>query len=131
MQLIPRASCHGLDFVDSELARAAMAGPDLVLTFSAAAVRQADGTRGYLSALAMTFHAAHCTGDLAGCVGRIADASLQGADVARGALPLPFATAHPVHAHLRFANGTALEVRAGGMGCTPDGSGRFVESYAC
>jgi hypothetical protein len=126
-----------LEFHDSEIARASIEGPDLVLTFSAAYVHRSSGNpgidagQGYLAPLVLAFRGARCTGDLSRCIGTLSDGALDGPDIPRGLLPLPFTTTNPVHAHLQFTNGTTLDVHAAGMDCRITGEERFVESFAC
>jgi hypothetical protein len=126
-----------LEFHDSEIAHASVAGTDLLLTFSAAYVHRSSGTpgvdsgQGYLAPLVLAFRGAQFTGDLPRCIGRLSDGRMAGADIPRGLLPLPFTTTNPVHAQLQFTNGATLDVHAAGMDCRITGEERFVESYAC
>ena len=120
------------EFHDSEVSEVRAEGPDLLLRFSAASVRQAsDGAAGHVRSLLMRLAGAEADGPLHEGVGRLAAGELFAGGSRIAPVPLPFAAEGAVHVSLRFNNGTQLSVRAIAVALRFGGDPRFMESYAC
>jgi hypothetical protein len=99
-----------LQLADSEV-RAVTASEGLVrIAFSAARARsRGRGVHGFLRAVELVFERARATGELALCIGRVADGSLR-IDGRRGDIGIPLRHVGAAALAIRFANGEQLVV---------------------
>ena len=120
-----------LEFPDSELRDIVADGAVVRLRFSAAAVRDADGERGWLPAVLLTLSDATLAGDAAHAFGKIAEGGvrLNGGLVAR--LELPATLAGELELALRFANGTHLTARGRALSLSVADHARFAPDLSC
>lgn len=86
---------------------------------------------GHLCPLALTFHGARVSGDVAGALGSLASGVLRHRGHALGQVTLPLMLDGGVSAELVFHNGTVLEIEADAAECRPGPQSRFRESLAC
>jgi hypothetical protein len=120
-----------LEFPDSEVRDVVADGGALCVRFSAAAVRRADGDRGWLTSATLTLAAATLAGDAPHAFGKITEGRLRrdGAPVAP--LPLPATLAGDLELSLRFANGTSLSIRARALTLAVAPGAVFTQDLSC
>jgi hypothetical protein len=122
---------YALEFPDSEVRGVAADGGALRLDFSAAAVRDADGERGWLPSVRLVLDGAAPAGDLAHAFGKIAEGALRhdGRTIARPALPATLAG--DLELTLRFANGTLLAAHGRMLTLAVADDARFAPDLSC
>ena len=122
-----------LEFPDSEIRDVVADGGALRVRFSAAAVRRADGDRGWLTSatLTLTLAAATLAGDAPHAFGKITEGRLRRDGVAVTPLPLPATLAGDLELSLRFANGTSLSIRATALTLAVAPDAVFTEDLSC
>ncbi len=128
-----------LGLQDSQVSRIVAAGADLQLFLSAAHVTCPVGwfkagageSEGYLAPVVVIFRQARWQGELAWVMGRMAEGEITVAGQRLPRLPLPFASAGPVHGRLALANGVVLEIEAEALECPLRGDEKFTPSLAC
>ncbi|MCX9157417.1 hypothetical protein OPU71_14915 [Niveibacterium sp. 24ML] len=126
---------YELSFYSTEIEAATLRGGQLSIRCAAAHVyrRAPDGSElaGYAGGLEICFEHALIDGDLAACVGGIADGWLTHDGVRLGRVALPLALEGPLVWECRLINGSIFEVRATTVRCDAPGPDRFIESFAC
>ena len=122
---------YALEFHDSEVRGVVAADGVVRLEFSAAAVRDADGERGWLPSVRLTLVDATLAGDTAHAFGKIAEGALRhdGRAVARPALPATLAG--ELELTLRFANGALLAARGRVLTLAVSDDARFAPDLSC
>ena len=120
-----------LEFPDSEIRDAVVDGAAVRLRFSAAAVRNDAGERGWLTSVQLEFTAAVVRGDTTHAFGKIAEGRLRhgGRGVAR--LAVPGTLADDLELALRLANGTQFVVRGDALASSVADGARFTPDLSC
>jgi hypothetical protein len=122
---------YTLEFRDSEVGEVTVEGAAVRIRLSAAAVRTAEGERGWLSSAVLDLRGVSSGIDPGGAFGRIAEGRLRvdGRELIRAGLPQ--ALAGDVELALRLANGTALLLRGRTLDLSAARDARFVPDLSC
>ena len=120
-----------LDFPDSELRDVVADGAAVRLRFSAAAVRDEAGERGWLSSVQLEFTGAMVHGDTTHAFGKISQAFLRHGDRGVARLAVPGTLAGDLELALRLANGTQFVVRGDALASSVAEAARFAPDLSC
>jgi hypothetical protein len=120
-----------LEFHDSEVRDVVADGATVRLRFSAAAVRDEAGERGWLTSVQLEFSAATLHGDPTHAFGRIAQGRLRHDDRGAARLAVPGVLAGDVELALRLANGTKVVMCGNTLVASVDDVARFTPDLSC
>ena len=120
-----------LEFPDSEVRDVVVEGAAVRLRFSAAAVRNDAGERGWLTSVQLEFTGAMAHGDTMHAFGKISQAVLRHGDRGVARLALPGTLANDLELALRLANGTQFVVRGDALEASVADGARFTPDLSC
>ena len=120
-----------LEFHDSEVRDVVADGAAVRLRFSAAAVRQDAGERGWLTSAQLEFSGATLHGDTRHAFGKIAEGRLRHDDRVMALLAVPGTSAGDLELALRLANGTQLVVRGHALVASVGDGARVTPDLSC
>jgi hypothetical protein len=120
-----------LELHDSEVRDVVADGSAVRVRFSAAAVRNEAGERGWLRSVQLEFSGAALHGDATHAFGKIAQGRLRHGDKGVAQPAVPGALAGDFELALRLANGTQVVVRGQALVASVDGGARFTPDLSC
>ncbi|MEY4564684.1 MAG: hypothetical protein RLZZ618_3961 [Pseudomonadota bacterium] len=126
MTSVPRT----FEFQDSEVGAVSVEGSLLRVRLSAAQVHE-QGIVGYLAGVVLELGDARWQGELAECVGALAEGSLHVNGRRCHPAPLPFAHEGEARLHLHFKSGASLSALAQQVRIHQLPGAGFTESMAC
>ena len=119
------------EFHDSEVRDVVVDGDAVHVRFAAASVRDDEGRHGWLPSVRLTLAGATLSGDARHAFGKLVDGRLDLDGQPIKPLALPAALAGDLGLALRFANGTALALRARTLAASVADDARFAEDLSC
>ena len=120
-----------LEFPDSELRDVVADGALVRLRFSAAAVRNDQGERGWLTSVRLDLGAAAWHGDRSNAVGRISEARFSQGGHKMSPLSVPGSLTGELQLALRLANGTQFVLSCSSIDASIDDDDHFTEDLSC